>query len=92
MGRYEFQEDKKRVAAFDGEKEIGEVTFSGSDSTWIIDHTYVDEEYRGKNVARKLVDTVAGEAKKQGKKVMATCPYALKVFKENEEYTDVFGG
>lgn len=87
-----YEEQNQRAVAYDGEKEIGESTHSSSDAIWIIDHTVVDEAYGGKGIARKLVDTVVDEARKRDVKLMATCPYALKLFKTDPQYEDVFLG
>lgn len=78
----------KRAVARDGEKEIGECTFSASDRLWIIDHTQVDAAYGGQGIARRLVDAIVEEARRQGVRLTATCPYAVKVFKE-EKYQDI---
>lgn len=86
-----FNLEEKRAIALDGEKEVGEATFSSSDNTWIVDHTYTDDTYREQGIARRLVDKVAEAARENNKKLTATCPYALKVYKE-DEYKDVFLG
>jgi predicted GNAT family acetyltransferase len=84
-----FDEANNRSLAKDGEEEIGQATFSRSDKIWIIDHTYVDNRYRGQGIAKKLVDKVAEEARKQGIKLAATCPYAKKLFESKDEYRDL---
>lgn len=83
-----FEEDKNRVALYDGLKEIGECTFSRSEKIWIIDHTLVSSEYGGQGLARKLVEAVIDAAKEKGVKLAATCPYALKVLAE-AKYQDI---
>lgn len=83
-----FQRDKHRAVALDEGNRIGECTFSDTGKVWIIDHTEVSSEYSGQGIARRLVDTIVYEARKEGIKLAATCPYALKVFKE-DKYKDI---
>ena len=83
-----FEEDKNRSAIYDGNNEIGECTFSKSDTIWIIDHTSVLPAYNGQGLARKLVDAVVDAARERGMKVAATCSYAVKVLKE-EQYKEI---
>lgn len=52
----EIKEEKNRFALLDGEKEIGEMTWSNAGTKrMIIDHTFVDPAYRGQGLAEKLV-------------------------------------
>ena len=90
MGKIVFEEDNKRSAAYDGEKNIGESTYSKSEKLWIIDHTMVDPNYRGQNIAAKLVSEVVENARKQGVKIMPLCPFAKKEFENKPEYADVW--
>lgn len=88
MIEVKFEREKNRSAAYDNGAEIGECTFSSSDKIWIIDHTFVDSIYGGQGIARKLVDAVVDAARSEGVKLSATCPYAIKVFKE-DKYSDI---
>ncbi|MDY3118404.1 MAG: GNAT family N-acetyltransferase [Peptoniphilus sp.] len=85
-----FEEEKQRSAAYVEGKEIGESTYSNAADLWIIDHTYVEKAYNGQGIARKLVDTIVENARSKGIQLMATCPYALKLFETNPEYADVY--
>lgn len=85
-----FEKDNKRAAAFDSKENIGECTFSQSEKIWIIDHTFVNDNYKGQGLARKLVDKVVEEAKKAGAKIIPLCPYALSLFQKNEKYNDIW--
>ncbi|MDO5044464.1 MAG: GNAT family N-acetyltransferase [Coriobacteriia bacterium] len=85
-----FEPINARAAAYDGRTEIGEATYSASPETWILDHTYVDDNYRGNGIARKLVDKVVDEARRADVKVLPLCPYAAALFKEEPEtYRDI---
>lgn len=85
-----FYEKQKRSVLFDGEREIGECTFEIQDGVWILNHTFVDKEYSGKGLAEVLVNSLADEARKSGKKIRPTCSYAMGLFeKYPEKYSDV---
>lgn len=88
MIRIKFDQGVNRAIAVDKGKQIGECTFSVSDKIWIIDHTFVEPEYGGQGIARKLVDKIVDEARKAGVRLTATCPYAVKVFKDYK-YKDI---
>ncbi|NHN32480.1 GNAT family N-acetyltransferase [Paenibacillus agricola] len=70
---------------------VGEITYKLADvDTWVIDHTYLDPEYRGRNIGKRLLDLVVDEAREMGRKIVPSCSYALEQFKANPEYADVW--
>jgi len=70
---------------------IGEITYAPVDSfTWVLNHTYVTPEYRGRDIAQRLLRRVAEEARKEHKKIIPTCSYAAVQFKRHAEYADVW--
>lgn len=71
---------------------VGEITFLMVDTnTWMIDHTYVDPDYRGQKLAKRLLDLVVNEARAKGRKIIPSCSYALAEFRRHEnEYKDVW--
>ncbi|UVI30688.1 GNAT family N-acetyltransferase [Paenibacillus spongiae] len=74
-----------------GDMPIGEMTYKLVDvDTWLIDHTHVDPQYRGRDLARKLLDLVVHDAREQGRTIIPSCSYALAQFKRYPEYEDVW--
>ncbi|WP_053373097.1 GNAT family N-acetyltransferase [Paenibacillus sp. FJAT-27812] len=70
---------------------IGEITYSMVDvDTWVIDHTFVDGAYRGRDLGRQLLDFVVEEAREKGRRIIPSCTYALAQFKRHPEYADVW--
>lgn len=69
---------------------VGEITFvhTGGDKM-IIDHTEVDESYRGAHVGLGLVSAVVDMARTQQRKVIALCPFAAAMFNRHPEFGDV---
>lgn len=84
-----YEAENKRVAAYDGDKEIGESIYSQSKDIWIIDHTFVETDYGGQGLAGKLVAKLVEEARKAQVKIMPLCPFAKKEFDKTPEYADV---
>ena len=67
---------KNRIAVIDNNEEIGEVTFPERDGVYVINHTYVDDRYRGQGIASELVRRAVEEIERRGGQVKATCSYA----------------
>ena len=87
----EIKEEKNRFVLLNDEaKEIGEMTWSDAGpDIMIIDHTFVEPEYRGQKLAEKLVLNGVELARREGKKIIPLCPYAKKEFERKPEYHDV---
>lgn len=85
------QEDNKGlfIAASDGKK-AGEMTYSrAGDQLIIIDHTDVEEDFRGQGVGDKLVREAVQFARDNNIKIVPLCPFARSVFRKNEDISDV---
>ena len=65
-----------RIAAVDNGEEVGEVTFPLRNGSYIINHTYVDDSYRGQGIASELVRRAVETIESRGGKMEATCSYA----------------
>lgn len=89
MINIEFEKDQKRSAAYEDGKEIGFSYFQISPTVWNIYHTEVEEGHEGEGIAKKLVEKIVDSAREEGIKIMATCPYARRLFKNSNEYDDV---
>lgn len=87
-----FEADQHRAAAYDGDKEIGECTYSDGEKIWIIDHTFTGPTYRGQGIAAELVSAVVEAAWEKGRKIMPLCPYAAKEFARKPAYHDIWHG
>lgn len=72
-------------------EEIGFVTFPiFKEGVVIIDHTFVNPEYRGQNLAYHIVTAVLDYIRENNLKVVASCPYVIKFLDRNKEkYQDI---
>ena len=86
--KYVYKDD--RILLMDGEKEIGRVTFPiFKDDIRVLNHTFVDPEYRSGGVASKLVNEAYLYLKKQNLRAVATCPYVVKWFSRHQDKNDI---
>ena len=72
----EYITEKHRIFVMDNGEEVGEVTFPERDGVYVINHTYVDDNYRGQGIASELVRRAVEEIERRGGRVEATCSYA----------------
>jgi predicted GNAT family acetyltransferase len=55
----------------------------------VIAHTEVDDGLEGRGVASTLVRTMLDEAREQGRRVVASCPYAKAWIARHPDYQDL---
>lgn len=85
-----FVEKRDRFELINDQDElIGEVTWSQGNTILIIDHTFVNEDYRGQHLAEQLVAHVVEKAHLEGLKIVPLCPFAKKEFDRRPDYADV---
>ena len=77
-----FEKEKNRAVAYDNTIQIGECVFLETQDYWNITHTEVDNHYQGQGIARKLVECIMENAKKENKKLIAECSYAKKILEK----------
>ena len=81
MIRIEFDIKNNKSIAFDDKIIVGVCEYIVQEEIWNIVHTEVDKNYQGQGIARRLVESIIEEAKKNNKKLIADCSYAAKVIK-----------
>jgi predicted GNAT family acetyltransferase len=81
---------KGRFSALDDDKTAGSIyyTFAGS-SKMILDHTEVDDAYRGKSIGKKILMHIVKFARENNIKIIPLCPFAKSVFDRTESIRDV---
>lgn len=86
----EFKKGENRYYVLDGDKEVGQVTYSvAEDTILIIDHTEVGRAYGGQGIAGKLVKLVVDKAIAENKLIIPLCPFAAREFANNPEYQKI---
>jgi predicted GNAT family acetyltransferase len=77
-----------RVEGIDAEAEL---TYSRTSPTLIIaDHTEVPDAFRGQGMGRRLVHRMVEDARKEGFKIFALCPFVNAERKKHSDWADVF--
>lgn len=85
-----FRIGTNKIELIDNETLVGEIGFSYIDESIIsIDHTYVNESYRGQGIASKLMVKAIEYAKENNLKIKPVCSYAVSFFQKNFEYQDM---
>lgn len=71
-------------------EEVGHLTFiwDGEDK-FVITEVYTDEKFRGRGLAKKLVEKSADYAREKNAKIIPVCPYARHVMERGEAFRDV---
>ena len=78
----EYITEKNRIYVVENGEEVGGrmplafVSFPERDDVYVINHTYVDDRYRGQGIASELVRRAVEEIERRGSKCKATCSYA----------------
>lgn len=84
------REGKGFFKAIEEDKEAGRMTYSwAGENRFIIDHTEVNPEFKGKNVGKQLVMAAVNFARENNLKIIPLCPYAKSVFDKTAEIRDL---
>jgi predicted GNAT family acetyltransferase len=82
--------EESRIALVEEDgKLVGEVTFPVIDGVIQINHTFVDEAYRGQGIAGQLLDEVVKTLRERGVKALPVCAYSVSYFAKHPENQDV---
>lgn len=81
---------KGYFGAFDDNKEAGRMSYTFAGETrMILDHTEVDDEYRGQNIGKRILMEVVEYARQNKIKIIPLCPFAKSIFEKVESIRDV---
>jgi predicted GNAT family acetyltransferase len=85
-----FEVEQNRIIYTEDGRKLAEVTFPDTAEGMVdINHTFVDDELRGRGVAAGLMERVAAKLREDGKKARASCSYARGWFEKHTEYSDI---
>lgn len=88
---YNMKKEEDKFVIEDDNKIIGRILYEYNGNSIAVLSTFVDPNYRGKNLARLLVDEVVKLARGEHKQIIPVCSYVLKLFEKNpEEFHDVW--
>ena len=76
--------------AFNGDIEAGRITYTFAGKTgMILDHTEVNDAYRGQSIGKKILMNIVGFARENNIKIIPLCPFVKSVFDKMEEIRDL---
>ena len=79
------KEENRIYVENENNQTIAEVTFYEIEKgQYNIDHTFVDNTFRGQGIGSKLVQEAVNAINKKGAKIEATCPFARKWLAEHK--------
>jgi hypothetical protein len=79
------------VARVDGIDAHAEMTYSRAGANLIIvDHTEVPDVFRGQGMGRKLATRIVEDARREGFKIFALCPFVNAERQKHPDWADVF--
>lgn len=86
------ENDEKRgfFKAVEDGREAGLMTYTWAGSTkFIIDHTEVNPDFKGKGIGLQLLMKAVAYAREKHLKIMPLCPFAKSVFDKNADLGDL---
>ncbi|MCL2473541.1 MAG: N-acetyltransferase [Alphaproteobacteria bacterium] len=87
---YKLDEADNSVGAYLDNKKIGELNFTTEyPSILAITRTWTDDEFRGRGIGAELVRYIAEYARKNEKKIISKCSFAVTFFKNNPAFQDL---
>lgn len=84
MSTVKYFPDQQKFSLLQDFDEAGYLTYRIENGAWDIDHTVINAAYRGKGLARVLVEAAAAEAAKQNVALTASCDYAAAVLAKRQ--------
>ncbi|RKF18661.1 N-acetyltransferase [Alginatibacterium sediminis] len=57
-----------------------------SPTLWLVDHTFVPEQFRGQGVAALLVNALIEKSEQEGVKIIPLCSYVAKQFERHPQW------
>lgn len=86
----ENNEKNGHFKAVENQAQAGLMTYTwAGNEKFIIDHTEVNPEFRGRDVGKKMVHAAVDYARKNNLKIMPLCPFAKAVFRKDDGLSDV---
>ena len=87
---HNFEEKKGEFFIQSNNKKQASMTYTmAGPIKFIIDHTEVDDAFKGKGLGYALVEESVNYARTNNMKILPLCPFAKAVFNKRPEYQDV---
>lgn len=88
--KYEEIGGKGRYFILKNDLTVAELTMSLADSKlWIIEHTWVEDEFRNSGFGLRLVEKAVDHAMEKGAEILPLCPFARQVFDQRPDWNSI---
>lgn len=88
--KHDTQGSKGMFSINENGKIAAEMTYSkAGENKFIIDHTEVNEQYRGREFGLELLKKAVEYARTKEMKIIPLCPFAKTMFGRHKEFSDV---
>lgn len=87
--RVERNDEAMRYEAWQGEELAGVLTFQRTEDGLDLQHTVVEQAFRGQGIGEQLAIAALSTARERGERVIPTCPFLSDYIKEHPEHADV---
>lgn len=84
-----YEYNPKHITLLENGRLIAKVNLHTENGITYIDKTFVEEAYRGQQIASRIVREAAEYIRKTGNKIKPICSYAVKWFETHKDYTDL---
>ena len=82
--------NKGHFAALDDGKTAGGIYYTlAGETRMILDHTEVNDDYRGQGIGKKILMYIVEHARENKIKIIPLCPFAKSVFDKTDSIRDV---
>jgi len=84
------EKNKGYFSASENDKTAGRIYYTiAGESRMILDHTEVNDDYRGQGIGKKILIHIVDYARENKIKIIPLCPFAKSVFDKTESIRDV---
>lgn len=84
--------EESRYEAYEGDEELGLLTYERRGGRFELIHTVTDPAARGRGVASRLVSRAFDDARARGEKVLIICPFVESWLERHPEQRDIVEG
>jgi predicted GNAT family acetyltransferase len=82
-------EEDSKFTMYDDTEYVGEIDWEDFKGDYEVTRTFVRPEFGHRGLAAQLVEAMVEKARREGKKIIPTCPYAAAQFEKHSEYQPV---
>lgn len=88
--KLKFKKEPEKIKLVDKyQKVIGTINYKEKDGFLVVNHTFINEDYRNQGYAKMLVDELVSDVRKRGYKIYPRCGYVADILGSDDSYQDI---